>query len=106
MAESGAISQNLFLLQKGVAKEVISGQKGTEVTVALMRPGDVSGIPSALEDGPRSVRLIAVTECEFLLISQGHFVKELEDHPEVQREALRYVSRQVRDAHQWISNLV
>lgn len=76
------------------------------MTVALMRPGEISGIAAALENGPRSARLVAVTECEFLVVSQEHFVKDVEHHPEVHREALRYVSRQVRDAHQWISNLV
>ena len=91
IVQEGELGETLYVVLSGEAKVVRRGR-----TVARMYPGDVFGELSALDGGPRTASVIAVTRVEVLRLFRRTLIRMLEREPDVLFRLLEVVVRRVR----------
>lgn len=73
---------SLFFLKKGVVKIQLASADGKRITIAWVRPGNIFGTISSVNDRPRPETAIAMEASEALLLQREHFQAFLRQHPE------------------------
>jgi CRP/FNR family transcriptional regulator, cyclic AMP receptor protein len=87
---AGERDQALYLLTEGVVGVVLPGTQGTFKEIDAP---SVLGEVTFVDAGPRSVSLIALTDCEFLRMSVDAFEVLSAHHPELGRAILLDLAR-------------
>jgi CRP-like cAMP-binding protein len=87
----GEPGETLYVVLSGEAKVVRRGR-----TVARMYPGDVFGELSALDGGPRTASVIAVTHVDALRLFRHTLMRMLEREPALSLKLLEVIVRRIR----------
>jgi CRP/FNR family transcriptional regulator, cyclic AMP receptor protein len=72
----------MYLLLSGTVKMMLPSDAGSDVLVALLRPGDHFGELAVLDGRPRYVSAVAEEGADVLAIYRDHLVTFLRDHAE------------------------
>ena len=96
---------SLFLLTAGRVKVVLYGDSGREVILSILKPGEIFGEMSLLDNQPRSASVMAVEASQALVLERAAFVRHLHDHPNTALAVMRELSRRLRQADRVIGNL-
>lgn len=91
IVQEGQSGETLYVVLSGEAKVVRRGRR-----VARMYPGDVFGELSALDGGPRTASVIAVTRVEVLRLFRHTLLRMLEREPELSFKLLDVIVRRLR----------
>jgi CRP/FNR family transcriptional regulator, cyclic AMP receptor protein len=91
IVQEGQPGETLYLVASGEAKVIRRGRR-----VARMYPGDVFGELSALDGGPRTASVVAVTRVEVLRLFRRTMLKLLEREPELSFKLLDVIVRRLR----------
>lgn len=91
IVQEGERGETLYVVLAGEAK-VVRGRR----TVARMYPGDVFGELSALDGGPRTASITAVTRVEVLRLFRHTLMGMLEREPELSFKLLDVIVRRFR----------
>lgn len=75
---SGARSLNVFCILEGRAHVVLHSREGRAVSVREIGPGDVFGELAALDGGPRSASVVALTPTRLAIMARADFLACLE----------------------------
>lgn len=78
-SQSGA---DMFIIQKGevaISKVV----NGTEVTLAVLKRGDMFGEMALLENKPRSASAIAFSDCTLMVVNRSNFNQMVSSQPQM-----------------------
>ncbi len=79
----GESSEDLLILLSGlVSVRLESISPYVEVGITKIRPGEVIGEMSFLESGLRSASIVAVEDCEYLILSHDQLMETFESHPD------------------------
>ncbi len=92
LLETGLSSRDLYVLWVGTARIVADGPAGQVFDVAELVPGDVFGLLGKPEGRQQGPRVMAVTDCEVVIISQAVAQAVTSHNP-----ALAAVLNRVRD---------
>jgi CRP/FNR family cyclic AMP-dependent transcriptional regulator len=95
----------LFIVCTGKAKVTVCGQNGREVTLALLRPGDVFGEVSLLDGSPRSANVVAAVDSQVLVVPREAFLQHLRSHPQTALNLMQVMARRLRRADEAIVGL-
>lgn len=98
-------SNALFILLTGQARVFIVGERGREVTLAMLRPGDHVGEMSLIDDWPHSATVRAETVCDVLLLGRTQFADCLPSSTSLSYMILRGLVRRLRTANRQITTL-
>jgi len=85
-----------FVIVRGHLKAVSAGADGRDTALGIMGPGEVFGEVSLLDGGPRSVTVVAIEECELLVIRHEPFLRFLESSPRTSIALLRVLAGRLR----------
>ena len=85
----------LFLLT-GQARVSVYSAGGKQVSFRDIKPGDIFGEMAAIDDGPRSASIEAVTRCNVAILPQQAFLAALSSCRPLMLAVLRHFSTQVR----------
>ena len=77
--QSGA---DMFIIQEGQVK-ISKVVNGNEVTLALLKAGDMFGEMALLENQPRSASAIANEECKLMVINRQNFNQMVSSQPQL-----------------------
>jgi len=99
-------SGHFFVIVAGTVKLAAQDEGGREVTIAILRGGDVFGELELFDDVPRSVTVTAMTETQVLALNRNDFFEVLERHPRAMRVMLTLLARTIRDTARRIEDLV
>lgn len=99
-------SGHFFVIVAGTVKLAAEDDTGREVTMAILRGGDVFGALELFDDLPRSVTVTAITETQVLALARNDFFAVLERHPRAMRAMLNWLARTIRDTSRRIEDLV
>jgi CRP-like cAMP-binding protein len=99
-------SGHFFVIVAGTVKLAAEDESGRELTIAILRGGDVFGELELFDDLPRSVTVSAITETQLLALARSDFFAVLERHPRSMRAMLVYLARVIRDTSRRIEDLV
>lgn len=88
---------SLYILLSGrvsVQRQTVSGRN---VLIAERGPGEHFGEMSLLDGRGHSADVLALTDCELLIISRDAFAKTVTDHPSVALSVMRTLSGRLRE---------
>jgi CRP/FNR family transcriptional regulator, cyclic AMP receptor protein len=95
----------LYLILSGAVKVQVDHPDGTEVTVALLGPGDTVGEMSLVEEAERSANVVALEETVLLWMDRDAFLACLRTMSQLNYNLVRQVSARLRVANQKIQAL-
>jgi CRP-like cAMP-binding protein len=99
------LGEALYILMAGRVKIVMFGENGREVTLAVLRPGDIFGEMSLFDGRARSASVVALEPATVLLFAKGELVRHLHAHPQTALNLLAEMSRRLRRADETIAEL-
>ena len=97
----------LYIIKSGMAKVTKASERGAaEAVLAILQPGNAFGEIGIIDGLPRSATVTTMepTWCYFL--PRDAFLAALEDSPEIAVGMLPALAAMVRNADQWIAQLL
>jgi CRP-like cAMP-binding protein len=91
-----------YLVVGGRVKLSLMNEEGKEVVLAILRPGGMFGLISALDGGPQPANAITVAPSRIATFSADSFISWLERHKLVREALLKELGRRVRESYQKI----
>jgi CRP-like cAMP-binding protein len=86
----------LFIIQSGQVQISYADEKGEDVVLNTLRPGDFFGELSLIDGGPHTATARALTETVLLTLDRSSFYVFIEKHPMLCRTLLTALSRRLR----------
>lgn len=96
---AGDVGDGCYFLRDGVVKAAVIAKDGQERLLAVLGPGSLIGELSLFDDRPRSATVSALKPCRFLHLSKGAFFRLADANPQVYREALKILTRRLRQTN-------
>ena len=97
----------LYIVKSGVAKVTKpSENKDAEAVLAILQPGHCFGEISLIDGLPPSANVTAMGPMECYFLPKDAFVAALTENPEIALGMLPGLSSMVRNADQWIAQLL
>jgi signal transduction histidine kinase len=99
VVRQGEAGDSVFVIGLGSAEALLETGGGTELSLAVMGPGEVFGEMGVLERRPRSATVRAKEPSIVLEIYAAQFRALVDDHPDVEYRLLVKMSERLRDAN-------
>ncbi len=96
VSAQGEASWDVYVVQEGRLNVVRYAADGREVSLRMLRPGQLFGELGAIDDAVRSATVVAAAESRLLVIPQRAFRTALRNSPEASDWMLRRLTSQVR----------
>lgn len=96
---AGDPGDGCYFLRDGVVKAAVVAKDGQERLLAVLGSGSLIGELSLFDDQPRSATISALKPCSLLHISKGSFFPLADANPQVYREALKILTRRLRQTN-------
>lgn len=96
---------SLFIVYTGRVKVSVAGDTGREVTLALLKAGDVFGEVSLLDGSPRTANVVAMSDSQVLVLSREAFLDHVRQNPQTAMNMMRELARRLRRADETIVGL-
>ncbi len=95
----------LYIVMGGRVKVVMIGESGREVTLAVLRPGDIFGEMSLFDGRARSASVVAIDPATVLALGREDLLRHMASHPQTAMNLLGEMSRRLRKADETIAEL-
>ena len=101
----GAPADRLWVVRQGEVRLYKSSPSGQITTLDVLRPGEVFGAISAIEQDAYPASAETVTDGSAWWLARDVFLRLLNEDPMLAREILRIVSRRLQEAHDRLRSL-
>ena len=95
--------QELYIIQKGSVK-ITKFVNDNEQLLALLKPGDIFGEMSLLEDKPRSASAIAYEDAVLLAVNKANFKRMASTQPQIITRLTQLLSERIWFVYKQLSN--
>ncbi|MDO8615817.1 MAG: Crp/Fnr family transcriptional regulator [Dehalococcoidia bacterium] len=95
----------LFIVQDGTVRIYVPGSQGTDLTLAVLGPGDFFGDLSLLDGRPRSASAAAGSDCSLLALERSDFLNLVRSRPDAAMAVLTVVAQRLRETDEMASDL-
>ncbi|WP_407425112.1 Crp/Fnr family transcriptional regulator [Treponema sp.] len=99
-SQSGA---DMFVIQSGSVK-ISKIVDGTEVTLAVLKKGDMFGEMALLENKPRSASAIAKEDCMLMTINKSNFEQMVSSQPQLIARLTNTLAERLWSMHRQLAN--
>ena len=93
---------NLLVITSGTAKVVMTGAAGREVTLEMLRPGDLIAETSLLDGSPTTASVVALSDVHLLALPRHAVVQLLGRYPQLTLSLLSEMANRMRRAEETI----
>jgi CRP-like cAMP-binding protein len=105
LVEQGKMSHSLHIILSGRARVLMTDNKGREVILATLKPGDYVGEMSLIDDEPHSATVIADQQVDVLVLGSESFLRCLGENAALSYAVMHGLVKRLRSADQKISSL-
>jgi CRP/FNR family cyclic AMP-dependent transcriptional regulator len=102
---AGEKTAGFYIIRSGRAKVLLSNEEASEVTLAIIGPGDYFGEMGLLDDHPHSASVQTLATCELMHITAVDFLRCFSDNPGFATCIMRGLIRRLRQANRQIESL-
>ncbi|MGH2707502.1 MAG: Crp/Fnr family transcriptional regulator [Actinomycetota bacterium] len=102
----GELADVLLVLVEGLAKVVVTSEKGDEMLLTTLRPFQIFGELSFADGQPRSASVEALGPCTVTALERATLLELARQHPSITERLLRYLSAMVRRTTEQALDLV
>lgn len=100
-------ADGLYIIKSGVARVTKSGEGAAgEAVLAILRQGNCFGEIGLIDGLPRSASVVAMGPLECYFLPRDAFLAALKEHHEVCLSLLPALAGMVRNANQWVAQLL
>src|SRR5689334_11429407 len=103
VTESDA-TDTIYVLLSGRARVYVSDEKGREVVLNMMGPGEYFG-EITLDGGPRSASVMAAEDCRCAIVKRTELLTLVEKEPQFALHMVRKLASRVRDLTENVRSL-
>lgn len=97
--------EELYIIQKGKIK-ITKVVDNNEVLLAVLKPGDIFGEMSLLENKPRSATAISFGESELLAVNKKNFEVMVKSNPQLGTKLITLLSERIWKAYRQLANIL
>ena len=90
------LGDRLFIIESGQVQISYTDEKGEDIILSRLRPGDFFGELSLIDGGPHTATARALTETVLLTLDRSSFYVFMEKHPLICRTLLNVLSKRLR----------
>jgi CRP/FNR family cyclic AMP-dependent transcriptional regulator len=101
----GDESSSLYVILNGKVKVYLSEEKGREVILKILGPGEFFGELAMMDSGRRSASVMTMEPSKFLIISREDFRDCLSGNPEIAFRLLQVMAKRLRATSEAVRNL-
>lgn len=101
----GDESSSLYVILNGKVKVYLSEEKGREVILDILGPGEFFGELAMMDSGRRSASVMTMEPSQFLIISREDFRACLSGNPKVALRLLQVMAKRLRATSETVRNL-
>ncbi|MDN3543410.1 MAG: Crp/Fnr family transcriptional regulator [Roseateles asaccharophilus] len=105
IVEQGTKSNALFILLNGRARVLTADNRGREVILAVLQPGDYVGEMSLIDNEPHSATVRAEVQTDMLVLGRQEFARCLPESSSMAYGILRGLVARLRNADRQIESL-
>ncbi len=105
IVEQGRKSNALFILLTGRARVLTADNRGREVILAMLHPGDYVGEMSLIDNEPHSATVRAEVQTDVLVLGRAEFTRCLPENSSLSYAILRGLVARLRNADRQIESL-
>ena len=91
---------DFYIIETGRVRVYKEGERGIEIDLNELGPGDDFGVIALVTDEPRTATVEALEETRLLVLSKEQFDKILEDHPRIYANVAK-ILRGLLDKDEW-----
>ena len=95
--EAGDPAHEVFFIAEGEVRIITRGSAGQEIILNELGPGQFFGEIAAIDSGPRSAGVVALTRCRICVIAAGPFMSFALSTPEASHHVMRLLAGLVRE---------
>ena len=101
-------SDGLYIVKSGMAKVTKGATEtaGVEAVLAILREGNSFGELSLIDGQPRSANVTAMGPMECYFLPRDAFLVALRENPQITYVLLTALAGMVRNADQWVAQLI
>lgn len=103
---SGEPSEHVYVVRTGRLKVHVTSERGTELVLAVVGPGESIGDVSVIDHGPRSADVLATEPTELLAVPVAAVNALLDSHPAALRAVAESLAAGMRRLTQQAADLV
>lgn len=103
--QSGSPGHAMMAVVKGTVRITARSQRGTEIVLAELAPGEIVGEIAIFDGGDRTADAVALTNCELVALERRDVLPFLQQHPEVCLKLLQVLSTRLRRTDEWITEI-
>jgi CRP/FNR family cyclic AMP-dependent transcriptional regulator len=97
--------ESLFIIDEGSVRIYLPSPQGTDLTLAVLGPGDFFGDMALLDGRPRSASAAALQETETAALDRGDFTAVIRSQPEAAMAVLAAVAQRLRETNEMAEDL-
>ena len=105
IVEQGKKSNALFIILTGRARVITTDQRGREVILATMQPGDYVGEMSLIDNEPHSATVRAEVQTDVLVLGRLEFARCLPENSSMAYAVMKGLVQRLRHADRKIESL-
>ena len=105
VVRAGETADALLIMLTGRAKVTNFDEEGREVILAWLGPGEFFGEMGLIDESPRSASVIAVENCELMVLGKQEFQRCMQDNFQVAQKLMQILVRRLREADRHIESL-
>lgn len=94
---------DMFIIQDGQVK-ISKIVNGTEITLAMLKKGDMFGEMALLENKPRSASAIATEECRLMTVNKSNFNQMVATQPQLVARLTTMLAERLWSMHRQLAN--
>lgn len=95
--EAGDAARDVFFIAEGEVRILTRGSGGHEIILNELGPGDFFGEIAAIDGGPRSAGVVALTRARVCVIAAAPFLRFALSTPEASHQVMRLLAGRVRE---------
>jgi CRP-like cAMP-binding protein len=102
----GDRGMQVFVILRGRLKVVTTSNEGDDIVFGIMDPGEVFGELALLADtgGVRTATVVAMDDCELLVLDRREFVPFLRAHPDAAIKLLETLAERLRRISEFVED--
>jgi CRP-like cAMP-binding protein len=89
---------------EGTLKVVTTSEAGDDVVFSTLGPGDVFGEIALLCEAERTATVVALTDCELLVIERRELLAFLRSHPDASLRLMTVLAQRVRNLSEFVED--
>jgi CRP-like cAMP-binding protein len=89
---------------EGTLKVVTTSEEGHDLVFSTLGPGDVFGEVAVLCEGERTATVVALTDCELVVVDRRELLAFLRSHPDAALRLMAVLAQRVRNLSEFVED--